>query len=103
MLLSAFALCATILTVYGAGYLMTSNSVTINPTAQFTLTLSPDTSTPVVGDTVTLTATCNDNTFNGDVTFSSLGTRTAVAGVATITFVPTSTTPVTITASATHP
>ena len=83
-----------------AVYIMTSNTVTITP--QFTLTLVANSTTPLVGvDTVRFTATCNDPTFAGIVTFGSLGTATAVNGVAIKDYTPT-TTPISITATAPH-
>ena len=84
-----------------AVYIMTSNTVTITP--QFTLTLVANSTTPLVGvDTVRFTATCNDPTFAGIVTFGSLGTATAVNGVATKDYAPTTTTPLAVTATAPH-
>ena len=86
-----------------AVYVMTSNTVTINPTPPFTLTLSVNSTTPVFGvDTVRLTATCNDPTFAGIVTFGSLGTATAVNGVAIKDYAPTTATPIAVTATAPH-
>ena len=86
-----------------AVYVMTSNTVDIVPVAKFTLTLSANSTTPVVGvDIVRLTATCNDPTFTGIVTFGSLGPATAVNGVATKDYAPTTTTPLAVTATAPH-
>jgi hypothetical protein len=97
---------ATMLATIGlvsAVYVMTSNTVNINPVAQFTLTLTSNSTTPLVGvDTVRLTATCNDPTFAGTVTFGSLGTATAVNGVAIKDYAPTTATPLAVTATAPH-
>lgn len=94
-----------------AAYLMTSNTITTSPTAKATLTLTQDNATPIAGvDTVKYTATCNDVAFTGLVTFkdgagNTLGTATAVAGIAILNYsVPaTQTAPFTVTATASHP
>ena len=102
IILCIAAMLATVGIVYGA-YVMTSNTVDITPVAKFTLTLASNSTSPTVGvDTVRLTATCNDSTFAGTVTFGSLGTATAVNGVAIKDYAPTTATPLAITATAPH-
>ena len=95
------------LALAAASYLMTSNTVNTTPTAKATLVLTQDNANPIVGvDTVHYTATCSDTSFNGVVTFkdgtTTLGTATATGGVAVLSYTPTSTTPLAVTATATH-
>jgi hypothetical protein len=102
VILCIAAMLATVGIVYGA-YVMTSNTVTINPATQFTLTLVANSTTPILGvDTVRLTATCNDPTFAGSITFGALGSVTAVNGVAIKDYTPVNSTPIVVTATAPH-
>jgi hypothetical protein len=108
ILLCAVLILATVAGVAVASYIMTSNTVITNPTAQATLILTQDNSTPIVlVDTVLYTATCSDLTFSGQVTFkdgsTTLDTITAVNGIATLAYIPTSTTQLSVIATAEYP
>lgn len=91
-----------------ASITLTSNPVTTNPTT-VTLALTQDNSTPRVNvDTVHYTAACSDTSFTGLVTFKDannnvLGSANAVAGIATIGYMPTSANQIVVTATAPYP
>lgn len=77
-----------------AAYVMTSNTVTTNGTAQATLTLAIDKTAFVQGDSVLLTATVSDQTSGLTITFNEganpVGTATTNGqGIATLTLTPT--------------
>lgn len=90
--------------VYGA-YVMTSPPITINEQAHATLLLTTNSTTFALGDIITLTATCSDITYSGQITFlegtQNIGSAFAVSGVAHVNVQPTSGSH-TYTASATH-
>ncbi len=99
-----------------AQYVMTSNSVTVTVTQQATLALTVNGAASLTSaqgnlPTITLTATCSDASFSGTVTFlqgaagsgTSIGTATAVNGVATLTsWQPSSTGTFNVYATASH-
>lgn len=89
-----------------AAYLMTSNTKPVVVTPQATLTLTTSADTLVLGSTVTLTATCSDTSYTGDVTFyangSPVATVAAVAGVASYVWTPASASTFNIVATGTH-
>ncbi len=98
---------AIIIPVAVASYLMASNTVDIDVTAQESLTLSTSATSITLGDSVTLTATCSDTAFTGTVAFTangvSIGSSSATAGVATLLWTPNAINTYTVQASATHP
>ena len=73
-------------------YLMTSNPVGITVNSQYGLTLAANVTTITVGDSVHLTATCNDTSFTGTVNFlangDSIANVTASGGVASYDWTP---------------
>jgi len=91
-------------------YTMISNPVTgtVVPEATLSLTINGlDEATITVGETFTLVATCSDTSYTGSVTFTAdgstvLGTQTAAAGVATLSWTPTTTGTYSIVATADH-
>jgi flagellar basal body-associated protein FliL len=72
VILCIITLAATLVTVLGAGYLMTStNHISGTPTAKATLTLATNNTAPLVGDTLTLTAHVSDNTLGIPITLKN--------------------------------
>jgi len=105
-ILVASLLSLSIGVVYAAGVLIQSNTVTVTPSAPPSITLAVDNPTPYVGATVTFTATIGSSVNGVLVTFKSgtttLGSATtAGGGIATLTYLITSTTILSAIASAT--
>jgi len=93
--------------VYAASYVMTSPSVTVTVSPQYTLVLTANPQTFTVDGSTTLTATCSDSSFNGNVDFyygtTLITTVSASAGVASYSWTPSSPGTYSVYAQATHP
>lgn len=96
----------TIGIVAAAGYLMTSNTATVNVADQATLALTVSTGSIVVGDTVTIQVTCSDSSFSGPITIKAnnavIATPTASGGVASYVWTVTTAGSYTLQATAQH-
>lgn len=108
--LIVLALIAVITTV-SAAYLMTSNIVEIHvtphPPAPETLVLGASSVDFELDGSTTLTATCSDVAFVGEVTFKANGatidTTPAIDGIATLDWTPTEAGTFDVVATAMHP
>jgi hypothetical protein len=91
--LALIIIIATVGVSVGAQYVMNSNIINVPVGAQATLALvinGTTTFNAVQYDNVVLTATCSDGSYTGTVTFldgaTAIGTATAAAGIATLTY-----------------
>ena len=100
----AGAVLAVLGVAYGV-YVMTSNNETID-VVEAVLTLEVDANSIILGETITLNATCSDPNFNGPVAFTangnSIGSATATDGTAILSWTPTAAGSYTVVATATH-